>query len=187
MSAVDRRRRRSCLDNLRQTALQATESVDDRRRAVLRSRAEALFDVLGRVIDAFETRGPIEAVAPDWERAQADHPDALVLVAVRFLGWLLHPDRQASTSPEWRRFVDTALGHWPPSAPRTGRELRRLIAVSLRPSQITAAFVRGPKRLEAGRCLLESVAAGMLARGGWTADPLDLDLAALPRPREGGA
>lgn len=176
MSDLDRKARRRCFDNIVRTAIIATDSLDAARRPSLRRRAESVGETLGCVIDALENGCRIDQSAIAWERAVANRSDAMVLLAARFLGWLFQTDPRSSVAAERRRLVDTVLGHWPAAAPRTGREMRRWIAVAFSPALIAASLRSSPTRIAAWRCLAECLGAHIARRAGWNADPLALDL-----------
>ena len=159
MSDVDRQARRKCLENIIRTACLATDSLAGSRRSVERRGAESLGEALAGVLDAVEQGRPIGPAALQWERTVADLPDALVLLGARFLGWLFRVDPRTSTGPEWQRVVDVMLLRWPAAAPRTGREMRRWVAVSFAPGMVAAAVRREPTRIAAWTCLAECIGA----------------------------
>jgi len=178
MSDVDRRARHRCLDNQRAAALLATECLDAARRPALASRADRVFAALAAVVESLEAGHGLELAATRWEAALADQSDVQVLVCVRFLGWLLNPGasdgRRGAEGPEWRSLVAQVLRQWPSSAPRTGREMRRFLAVTTEPAALAATLRALPGRAAAWRCWAESIGAWLARRSGRVADPLDL-------------
>jgi hypothetical protein len=178
MSDVDRRSRVKCLENMRQTARQATAALDEPARWQMAALSERLYAALSEIVSALETNSGLRTAALQFEAALAGQSDANVLVAVRFLGWLLNPGGGAGPGavdgPEWRRTVTTVLRDWPPTASRTFREMRRLVAVTSGSATLAAAVRSSPSQLSAWHCLMESLAARMARRFHRIADPLDL-------------
>ncbi len=178
MSDVDRRSRLRCLENMRATAALAMESLEEASRPMRVSLADRIFAALTEVVEALEKGTGLENAAFQWESALADQSDTQVLVCVRFLGWLLNPGqgpgRHGTEGPEWRQLVARVLTGWPASAPRTGREMRRFLAVTTAPAAIAAALRASPFEGAVWRCWIESLAARQSRRSGRVADPLDL-------------
>lgn len=178
MSDVDRRSRHRCLENMRWTAALATESLPESRRSEMAAFADRILAALTDVVAALERGTGLEDAAHRWESALADQSDTQVLVSVRFLGWLLNPGQgggqRGTDGPEWRQLMVRVLNDWPASAPRTGREMRRFLAVTTAPAAIAAALRSSLFQGAVWRCWVESLAARQSRRLGRVADPLDL-------------
>ena len=174
MSMVDRRAPRECLENMRRVAIEATRSLPDVERDTRAMQAVGLLDGLTRVVTAVESQHGLDSAALHLEAVLTGHSDAMVLLAARFLGWLLGPTLQHSAAPLHQTLLDALVRRWPPAAPRTRREMRRLAATATHTADLLA-YLRSTPGCRAGwRCLGENVLARLARRCGRVADPFDI-------------
>jgi len=181
-SAVHRRDPLAYLAAIRSSARDAVEALPPGRREAAAGFGEAILGDVARLLEALRDGGAPGGAARSLEAHLRGCPDGLVLVAVRFLGWLA---TGGGDGP--RRVSEAALLGWPADAPRTGREMRRLAATLGGPAMLARARPAAFARTTTWLCAAESAfhrAAGLLGRQG---DPLDLDLAASPWTTGGAA
>jgi hypothetical protein len=174
MSVVDRRAPRECLENMRRVAIEATRSLPDAERDTRAMQAVGLLDGLTRVVTAVESQQGLDGAALHLEALLTGHSDAMVLLAARFLGWLLGPALQHPAAPLHQTLLDALVRRWPPAAPRTRREMRRLAATATHTTDLLA-YLRSTRGCSAGwHCLGENVLARLARLGGRVADPFDI-------------
>lgn len=181
-SAVHRRDPLAYLEAIRASARDAVEALPPDRREAAAGFGDAILGDVARLLEALRDGGDPGGAARSLEAHLDGCPDGLVLVAVRFLGWLATGGVDAP-----RRVSEAALLRWPDDAPRTGREMRRLAATLGGPGILArtrpAAFARGAAWL----CAAESAFLGVAGVLGRQGDPLDLDLAPSPWATGGAA
>jgi hypothetical protein len=174
MSIVDRRAPRECLENMRRVAIEATRSLPDAERDTRAMQAVGLLDGLTRVVAAVESQQGLDSAALHMEAVLTGHSDAIVLLAARFLGWLLGPTLQHSAAPLHQTLLDSIVRRWPPAAPRTRREMRRLAATATHTADLLAYLRSNPGCVAGWHCLGENVLARLVGRCGRVADPFDI-------------
>ncbi len=182
MSIVDRRAPLACLENMRRVAIDATRSLPDSERDTRSMQAVGLLDALTRVVAAVENPQDLDGAALHLEAVLTRHSDAMVLLAARFVGWLLGPTLQHSASLRHHLLLDALVLRWPAAAPRTRREMRRLVATATHTSDL-AAYLRSNPGCRAGwHCLGENVLAWLARWCGRVADPFDIRCGGPGRP-----
>jgi hypothetical protein len=174
MSIVDRRAPRECLENMRRVAIEATRSLPDAERDTRAMQAVGLLDGLTRVVAAVESQQGLDSAALHMEAVLTGHSDAIVLLAARFLGWLLGPTLQHSAAPLHQTLLDSIVRRWPPAAPRTRRDMRRLAATATHTADLLAYLRSNPGCVAGWHCLGENVLARLVGRCGRVADPFDI-------------
>lgn len=173
MSVVDRRSPRECIENMRRVAVEATRTLPVERDTRAKQAVD-LLDALARVVASVDNPQDLDGAALHLEAVLTEHSDAIVLLATRFVGWLLGPMLQHSAAPLHRPLLDALVRHWPPAAPRTRREMRRLAATVTHTPDLLA-FLRSTPACWAGwHCLVENILVRLASRCGRVADPFDI-------------
>ena len=174
MSVVDRRAPLDCLENMRRVALDAVGSRPVAERDHRATRASDLLDAMARIVAAIDDQQDVAPAALHLEAVLAPQSDSMVLLAIRFLGWLYGPRLQQAHASQRSSLLEVMLVQWPAQAVRTRREMRRLVATLAPTSDLLAFLASAPGCWSGWHGLVENLLAG-LARGcGRVGDPLDL-------------
>lgn len=181
-SSTQRRDPLAYLSHLRSGAVEVAGALPPGRREAAASFGAALMDGVAGVLEPLRSYGEVAPAARALEQRLEGCPDGLVLVAVRFLGWLSGGD-----GPAARRLGEAALLEWPQDAPRTRREMRRLAATLGATAAVVGSRPAALARPDTWRCAAESALFRLAAAIGRVGDPLDLDLGPSPWATGGAA